>query len=122
MRATVFAEILQRAVSRVPGAVGGAFAAWDGETVDAVSDRNASEWAILTAHYGVILAHIQRALHTFHFGETETVVLSHEQIDVLIQVVGDGYYALLAVAHPGSMACALRELADASSALWREMH
>ncbi|MBT8492582.1 MAG: roadblock/LC7 domain-containing protein, partial [Deltaproteobacteria bacterium] len=58
-----FAAILQDALDKTPGAVGGAFAAWDGETVDFICDCDETEWLILTAHYGVVLSHVQSALN-----------------------------------------------------------
>lgn len=118
---TVFADILARAVDHTPGAIGGAFAADDGETVDAVSSLGDTELALLTAHYGVLFALVQSALHTFHFGEAEQLFACHDRVDVLVQAVGDGYYALLALEHPASLAVAMRELEGAVRQLRAEM-
>ena len=114
-----FADILQSAVDQTPGAVGGAFAAWDGETVDYVSSWDDTEWLILTAHYGVVLSHVQAALHTFHFGEAETVCVTHAKLDIVIRSVKEGYYALLALDKAGNLGKAVRVL-DAVANLLRE--
>jgi predicted regulator of Ras-like GTPase activity (Roadblock/LC7/MglB family) len=119
--ATVFAAILRDAVESTPGAMGGAFAAADGETVDSFARVDGDDWAILTAHYGVVLAHVQAALHTFHYGEAELVLLSHERADILVSAVRDGYYALLAVERPSPLAGAIRQLRRAAAALRLEM-
>jgi hypothetical protein len=116
-----FSEILRSAVLATPGAVGGAFAAHDGETVDAFATGSAEEWALLTAHYGVILAHVQSALNTFHYGEAEFMVLSHRQVDILVHAVAEGYYALMAVGRPAPLAAALDILARAAAELRRKM-
>jgi len=116
-----FAEILRLAVEATPGAVGGAFAASDGETVDAFATPDAHDWALLTAHYGVLLAHVQSALHTFHYGEAEFVILSHTRLDILVHSVAEGYFALMAVHRPSALGIALHELTRAAGRLRQEM-
>jgi hypothetical protein len=118
---TPFSEILQRAIDATPGAIGGAFAAEDGETVDYVSPWDRHDWASLTAHYGVLLAHVQSALHTFHFGEAEIMMICHQGVDVLVSSVEEGYYALLVVGRPRSLAAAMHSLTMAAVELRREM-
>ena len=118
---SAFSDILQGAVERIPGAIGGAFAASDGEIVDWFADGDPFEWAVMTAHYGVVLAHVQSALNTFHHGEAEIVLLAHEQLDILLHSVADGYYALLATTHPAPLGKAFNELASAAYKLRQEM-
>jgi len=116
-----FHDILQCALDETPGAVGGAFAAWDGETVDYVSRWDDSEWLILTAHFGIVLAHVQAALHTFHFGEAETLCLTHARLDIVVEAVKEGYYALLALEKPANLGKAMRSLKHAARSLRAEM-
>ncbi len=116
-----FAAILKRAVEDTPGAIGGAFAASDGEMVDYFSRRDPDEWALLTAHYGVLLAQVQSALNTWHYGETDLLMLAHNDIAILIQSVQEGYYALIAVYRPAPLGRALSALGRATHALRREM-
>lgn len=119
---TPFSRILRAAVERIPGAIGGAFAASDGETVDAwAAEQSRDEWAIFTAHYGIVLQQVQSWLHTRHYGSAELVLLSHERLDVLVRDVAEGYYALLAVARPNPLALAILELERAATALAEEM-
>lgn len=116
-----FAEILRRAVEATPGAVGGAFAASDGEMVDYFARRDAYEWALFTAHYGVVLSHVQLALNTWHYGEASMVMLEHKTLAILIHSVKDGYYALMAVGHPAPLGQAMRALGRAARDLRQEM-
>lgn len=116
-----FADILRHVVDGTPGAVGGSFAAWDGETVDYVSSWEDDEWRILTAHYGVVLAYVQAALHTFHFGEAETICLTHAELDIVIQAVKEGYYALVALEKGANLGRAIRLLEAAAVDLREEM-
>lgn len=118
---TVFAAILQQAVERTPRAIGGAFAAADGEMVDSFSTIDPTDWAILTAHQGVILSTLQAAFATWHFGSVQYFVVEHSKLDVLVHDVGQGYFALLAVEQPAPLSTALSSLKDAAAELRREM-
>jgi predicted regulator of Ras-like GTPase activity (Roadblock/LC7/MglB family) len=121
MLGTPFAEILRAAVESTPSAIGGAFAARDGEMVDFFLDGDSHEWAILTAHYGVVLAHVQAALNTCHYGEANLVMIKHTGINILVHSVNEGYYALMAVTEPAPLAAAMSAIEQAANELKREM-
>ena len=118
---TPFARIIRDAVEAVPGAIGGAFAAHDGETVDSFAAHDDDDWAIFTAHYGVVLKFVQSALNVFHYGEAEFMMVTHETVDVLVHAVSEGYYALMAVQSPAPLGIALHELERAAEQLRVEM-
>lgn len=119
--ASPFSEILRVAVESTPGAIGGAFAASDGEMVDYFSSEDPLEWALLTAHYGVLLSHVQLALNTWHYGEAGLILIEHRNMAVLVQSVQEGYYALMAVGTPAPLARAMIALGHAADELRREM-
>lgn len=124
MSATLFGDIMRRAVEATPGAVGGAFADSEGEMVDSFSTYDKHDWAILTAHYGVVLAHLHSCFGTWHYGGPEYFIAQHRSLDVLVHSVAHGYYALLAVAgHEGSapIAAALSSLRTACGELRKEI-
>jgi hypothetical protein len=116
-----FATILRSAVEKTPGAIGGAFAARDGEMVEAFVATDPLEWAIFTAHYGVVFASIEAALSTWHFGGASVVVFEHHDIDVVVQAVDADYYALIAVGQPAPLQAAMDALGEAVAALRREI-
>jgi hypothetical protein len=117
-----FGEILRRAVLATPGAIGGAFAAADGEMVDSFANYDPHEWAVLTAHYGVVLAQLHAWLGTRHFGGPEYFIAQHAGLDVIVHAIPGGYYALLAVAKPTApLGFALVRLREAADELRREM-
>jgi hypothetical protein len=118
---TSFAAILRRAVDDVPNAIGGSFAAADGEMVDSVALGDPHDWALLTAHYGVVLGHLEAAFGTLHVGGPEYFVVRNGGLGVLVHTVEAGYYALLAVKPPGNLSVALEALRIAAVALRREM-
>jgi len=94
---TTFAAILKTAVEATPNAIGGSFAAWDGELVDAYSTLDPYDWAVLTAHYGVILALLYAAFGTLHFGGPEMFVARHDKLDIVVCTIDKSYFALLAM-------------------------
>jgi hypothetical protein len=116
-----FADIIRLAVDRTPRAVGGAFAAYDGEMVDWVSTLDPLDWAILTAHYGVIWSQLQAAFNTWHFGGPEYFVIEHSKLDIVVHAVLDGYYALIAIEQPAPLGAALSSISEAVRDLRREM-
>lgn len=118
---TPFARILSRAVHATPGAIGGAFAAPDGEMVDSVASGDATDLAILTAHYGVILANLEALLNTQHFGGAQYFVVENRLVDIVVHTVDDGYYAMLAVHTPAPLATAIGALRQAALELQKEM-
>jgi len=119
---TPFREILRRAVIATPGAIGGAFADSQGEMVDSYAAYDAHEWAVLTAHYGVLLAQLHSWLGTRHFGGPEYFIAQHAAIDVLVHTLPGGYFALLAVGKPAPpLGTALISLRAAARALSEEM-
>jgi hypothetical protein len=118
---TPFAAILKRAVEGTPNAIGGAFADSEGEMVDSYTRLDRDEWAILTAHYGIVLNHLTAAFGTWHFGGPEYYIAEHNRLEVVVQAVGSGYYALLAMSPPAPIGLALENLRAAASDLRREM-
>jgi hypothetical protein len=118
---TVFAKILKRAVEATPNAVGGAFADRDGEMVDSFATIDPHDWAVLTAHYGIVLAQLDAAFGTWHFGGPEYFVAQHERLEVVVHAVDGGYFALLAMKEPAQLGVALDSLRAAARQLREEM-
>ena len=119
---TPFAAILRRCVDESPFAIGGAFADAEGEMVDSYAKTMSThDWAILTAHYGVVLGQLAAAFGTLHFGGPEFFIARHDRIEVIVHAVDDGYYALLAFSQPPEIEVALERVRIAAIALRREM-
>jgi len=116
-----FGAILKRAVRATPGAIGGAFADAQGEMIDGFTTRNPNDWALLTAHYGVVLAQLHAAFGTWHFGGPEYFIAQHEVLDIVVHSVAGGYYALLALTDPAPLGSALISLREAARLLHLEM-
>lgn len=119
---TPFGEILRQAVEDTPGALGGAFADRSGEMVDSfTATYTTEEWAILTAHYGIVLANLSAAFGTWHFGGPEFFFAEHDSLGVVVHTVDAGYYALIAMTSPAQIAMALQSLRKAAGQLRQEM-
>ena len=120
MRST-FGEILRDTVKVTPGALGGALAAGDGETVDYWTTLGEEEWHLLTAHFGILVNHVRRSLHTFHFGDIEFLHFGYEEMDLAVQLVEGDYYVILALKPPVLVGRARRQLRVAALQLRKEM-
>ena len=118
---TPFNAILRRAVKATPNAIGGGFADADGEMVDSYTTIDPHEWAVLTAHYGVVMAHLTAALGTWHFGGPEYFIAQHRHLQIVVFAVDAGYYVLLALREPANVGYALQQLRVASVELKKEM-
>jgi hypothetical protein len=117
---TPFGRILKRAVEATPGAIGGAFADSEGEMVDSFAKYDPHEWAVLTAHYGVVLSQLHAAFGIFHFGAPEYFMVQHAKIGVVVHMVEGGYYALMAI-DPARLTYALTALSESVVELQKEM-
>jgi hypothetical protein len=118
---TPFAAILRDVVQATPNAIGGAFADSEGEMVDAFSTINANEFAIITAHYGVVMNLLKSAFGTWHFGWPEFFVAQHTKLNVLVHTVEGGYFALVAFSSPPDLSLALEHMRVACTRLKKEM-
>jgi hypothetical protein len=116
-----FGAILRAAVEATPGAIGGAFADAQGEMIDGYTTVDPHEWALLTAHYGVVLGQLHMAFGTWHFGGPEYFIAQHAALDIVVHAVDGGYYALIAVTEPAPLARALTNLREAARALQLEL-
>ena len=118
---TPFGQILQRAVEATPHAIGGAFADPEGEMVDSFAVIDPHDWAVITAHYGVVLGHLVSAFNTWHYGGPEFFIAQHSKLEIVVHAVDAGYYVLLACTPPASVGRALVSLRNAARELRKEM-
>jgi hypothetical protein len=118
---TPFAAILKEAVQASPNAIGGSFADSEGEMVDSFATIDPHDWAVLTAHYGVVMGHLHSAFNTWHYGGPQYFIAQHAKLDIVVHHVEAGYFALLAFNKPANLAYALDRLRVACSALRKEM-
>ena len=118
---TPFRDILRRAVQATPGAIGSSFADSEGEMVDWFADYDPHEWAVLTAHYGVVLAQLHSAFGVFHYGAPEYFMVQHAKLGIVVHVVEGGYYVLMALRDPARVTFAVTALSAYLPELQKEM-
>jgi hypothetical protein len=118
---TVFAQILKTAVEMPPVAIGGAFADSQGEMVDSYSTMGTHDWAVLTAHYGVVMAQLCDAFGTLHYGGAEFFIARHDHIEVIAHIVEAGYYVLFAFRESPEIERLLDRVRAAAMLLKKEM-
>lgn len=118
---TPFGAIIKECVQATPNAIGGAFAASDGEMVDSFATIDPHEWAVITAHYGVILSLLKSVFGVWHYGGVEMFIAQHKKLEIMVCAVDAGYYALVAAKTPADLDIALPQLRHAAAALRKEM-
>jgi hypothetical protein len=118
---TPFAAILKTTVDASPHAIGGAFADSQGEMVESYSTMNTHDWAVLTAHYGVVLSQLVDAFGTLHYGGPEFFIARHDRIEVIVYAIEHGYYMLLAFSEPPDFDAVFDRLSTASALIKQEM-
>jgi hypothetical protein len=118
---TPFGAILKETVQAAPNAFGGAFAASDGEMVDAYATIDAFDFAVLTAYYGVVLANLSSLFDIWHFGGPQFFIAEHTKVGVLVHAVDAGYFALLAFNRPSDVEASLGLMSSACDKLREEM-
>lgn len=118
---TPFGAILKEAVQTSPNAIGGAFADADGEMVDSFATIDPHEWAVLTAHYGIVMAHLNACFGMWHYGGPEYFIAQHGKLDIVVHSVDAGYFALIALTRPANLGFALTRIRTACKALHKEM-
>ncbi len=118
---TPFAAILREVVQASPNAIGGSLADRDGEMVDSFSTIDPHDWAVLTAHYGIVMAHITSCFDTWHYGGPEYFIAQHGKLDIVVHYIEDGYFALMALTKPANLAHALDKIRIACKKLQKEM-
>lgn len=119
---SVFADILQRLVERVPGATGAVFADWEGEAVSEFAREMAKlDIQIAGAQWGVVWTEVQRSLRRAQLGDALELIVDGERGSALVRKVTDQYYLVLVVGPEGHLAKALAELARGADELAAQM-
>jgi predicted regulator of Ras-like GTPase activity (Roadblock/LC7/MglB family) len=120
---SVFAQILQRAMERVPGAQAAIFADWEGEAVDAFSDaaESLTEIRLIGAHWGVIYQQARLACEKLRLGDVGLVLLEFSRGYIIVRRITADYFVVVALQSEGSLGQALRVLDEVESHLLEEM-
>ena len=120
---TVFADILQRAIERVPGAQAAVFADWEGEAVDAFSEaaESLTEIRLIGAHWGVIYQQARATCEKLRLGDVGLVLLEFSRGTVIVRRITADYFVVVALESEGSLGQALRVLDDIEDHLREEM-
>ncbi|MCA1662816.1 MAG: hypothetical protein LC659_00815 [Myxococcales bacterium] len=118
---SAFGEILEAIVRRVPGAIGAVFADWDGEPVDQFAHIAALDIQLVGAHWGVVWSQATQRLAKHRLGAVEELIIEGDRAIVLVRLVAEGYFVVLATKRDAHLATALRELGRGAAILRGEM-
>jgi len=118
---SAFGAILEEMVRRVPGAVGAVFADWEGEPVDQFAHIAALDIQLVGAHWGVVWSQATQRLGAHELGPVEELLIEGDRAIVLVRLVSEGYFVVLATKPDAHLATALRELERGADILRGEM-
>jgi predicted regulator of Ras-like GTPase activity (Roadblock/LC7/MglB family) len=118
---STFGDILEEMVRRVPGAVGAVFSDWDGEPVDQFAHIAPLDIQLVGAHWGVVWWQTAQCLGKHDLGAVEELLIEGERAMVVVRMVTDQYFVVLATKRDAHLATALRELERAAVTLRGEM-
>jgi len=118
---SAFADILKSMVERVPGALGAIFADWDGEMVDQFAHIPPLDIQLVGAHWGVVWSQATQRLGAHALGAVEELLIEGERAIVLVRLVSEGYFVVLATKRDAHLATARRELERGAGILRGEM-
>lgn len=118
---SAFGSILEEIVRRVPGAVGAVFADWEGEPVDQFAHVPPLDIQLVGAHWGVVWSQATRRLGQHNLGAVEELLIEGERAIVLVRLVTEGYFVVLATKRDAHLATARRELERGAGILRGEM-
>jgi len=118
---SAFGDILEAMVRRVPGAVGAVFADWEGEPVDQFAHIEPLDIQLVGAHWGVVWSQATTRLGRHGLGAIEELLIEGERAIVMVRLVNEGYFVVLATKRDVHLGTALRELQRGADTLRREM-
>ena len=118
---SAFGQILEDMVKRVPGAVGAVFSDWEGEPVDQFAHIPALDIQLVGAHWGVVWSQATERLGAHALGAVEELLIEGDRAIVLVRLVSEGYFVVLATKRDAHLATARRELERGARTLLGEM-
>ena len=118
---SAFGQILEDMVKRVPGAVGAVFSDWEGEPVDQFAHIPALDIQLVGAHWGVVWSQATERLGAHALGAVEELLIEGDRAIVLVRLVSEGYFVVLATKRDAHLATARRELERGAGILRSEM-
>jgi predicted regulator of Ras-like GTPase activity (Roadblock/LC7/MglB family) len=118
---SAFGQILEDMVKRVPGAVGAVFSDWEGEPVDQFAHIPALDIQLVGAHWGVVWSQATERLGAHALGAVEELLIEGDRAIVLVRLVSEGYFVVLATKRDAHLATARRELERGAGILRGEM-
>ena len=119
---SIFVDLLQSAVERLPGVTGAVFADWEGEAVGSVAlSTTESTVRIIGAHWGIVYFRCREMFDKLQLGSIDQIVLRFAGQCVVVGRVTDEYFVVLSLGADGHLGGALRALERLRDQLRAEM-
>jgi predicted regulator of Ras-like GTPase activity (Roadblock/LC7/MglB family) len=98
-----FREILKRVVSEVDGALGAVLMGYDGISIDDyIREGLSDDIQLLAVEYTSIIKEVRRAVDVLKTGQMEELSLATDQSRIVIRIVNEDFFVLLALSYDGN--------------------
>lgn len=98
-----FKAALQEMVSNVDGSIGAGLVGLDGLVIDQVSVKADFDITVAGAEYATIIKNALKASQNFGLGRTSEIMISTEKASMIMMMVGQDYFATLALGLDGNL-------------------
>ena len=98
-----FRDILKKVVLDVDGAIGAVLMGYDGISIDEyIQEDLAEEIQLLAVEYTSIIKEVRRAVEVLKTGKMEELLLSTDRSRIIIRIVNEDFFVLLALSEDGN--------------------
>jgi predicted regulator of Ras-like GTPase activity (Roadblock/LC7/MglB family) len=98
-----FREILNTIVSDVDGAIGAVLMGYDGIAIEeCIKEERSFDVQLLAVEYTSIIREVRRAVEVLKTGKMEELSLATDQSRIVIRIVNDDFFVLLALSADGN--------------------
>ena len=98
-----YKEILKAIVDNVEGSIGIGLVGMDGIVIDQFSEDEEFDVTMVGAEYSTIIKNAQKASRDFGLGPTTEILITTEAATMIMMMVGDAFFAVLAIALDGNL-------------------
>jgi len=98
-----YKEVLKAIAESVDGAIGIGLVGLDGMVIDQYSATDDFDVTMVGAEYSSVIKNAGKASQDFGLGPTTEILITTEQATMIMMMVGDNYFAVLAINQDGNL-------------------
>ena len=98
-----YKEVLKAIADNVEGAIGIGLIGLDGIVVDQYSDSEDFDVTMVGVEYSSVIKNAAKASKDFGLGPTTEILITTEEATMIMMMVGEAYFAVLAIGLDGNL-------------------